>query len=308
MKKISKLFLSLMVIAVMYNIGNAQIADTTFQAIPTYTLGAMNFVIVTPNTITFEIYIKHTNPDTTVFQYAGAQFFFDFNLGVANGGTLTYGFAPGNLGDSSDMPFNMRPRNPSIAGSVLRLAANSLPGAGNGYFVSSTGLGTKVIKMKFSTSAASFNNIVDSLNLRWHDTLPNPYTKVNAYTGLNGTTNTDVTNKANHFIDGLVGIGNDPVLTNTIPLEFSLSQNYPNPFNPTTKIIYALPQEGRVSLKIYDLTGREIMKLVNSELKPAGTYDVRFNGANFASGIYFYRIEVEGAKRYESTKRMVLIK
>jgi hypothetical protein len=98
---------------------------------------------------------------------------------------------------------------------------------------------------------------------------------------------------------------NNPVKpTNIIPKEYSLSQNYPNPFNPVTNIKYQLPKDGFVTLKIYDITGREIAKLVN-EQKPAGNYTVAFNGSNFASGVYFYRIQ---AGDFVQVKKMVLIK
>ncbi|HAY33605.1 MAG TPA: T9SS type A sorting domain-containing protein [Ignavibacteria bacterium] len=90
-----------------------------------------------------------------------------------------------------------------------------------------------------------------------------------------------------------------------LSLEYSLSQNYPNPFNPLTKINFALPEDGKVNLVIYDMLGREVMKLVNNELKTAGKYSVEFNGVNFASGVYFYRLE---ANKFVQTKRMVLIK
>jgi hypothetical protein len=92
-------------------------------------------------------------------------------------------------------------------------------------------------------------------------------------------------------------------LTN-IPKVYSLSQNYPNPFNPTTTIKYGIPQDGLVTIKIYDLLGRELIKLVNENLK-AGYYSATFNGQNFASGIYFYRIQ---SNNFVQTKKMVLIK
>ncbi len=296
----------LMLFALMTDISNAQRGDS-IHVKPRYTMGVVNQNLVSPNTLIFDIYILHTNFDSTTFQLAGAQYFFKYFPGVANGGTLSYTFAPSAAGDSSDLPFNMRPRNPSfdLNQNLMRLAANSLPGAGNGFFISHTGLGSKIIRMRLSTTAASLN--MDSIGFTWHNALPNPFTKVNAYTGLNGTFNTDITTPSTHYIDGLVGVTpNEP--STIIPSVFSLSQNYPNPFNPTTSIQYALPQEGRVNIKIFDLTGREIMNLVNNEVKAAGTYDVKFNGSNFASGVYFYRIEVFGEKKYESTKRMVLIK
>ena len=95
--------------------------------------------------------------------------------------------------------------------------------------------------------------------------------------------------------------------SNQVPIEYSLSQNYPNPFNPVTKINYELPKDGKVKLVIYDILGREIKTLAN-EIKQAGKYTVEFNGSQLASGVYFYRIQVEGGKSYTAVKKMVLIK
>jgi hypothetical protein len=89
-----------------------------------------------------------------------------------------------------------------------------------------------------------------------------------------------------------------------IPKKYDISQNYPNPFNPVTKINYALPKQGFVTLKIYDITGREVKVLVN-EFKQAGYYTIDFNGSNFASGVYFYRIQ---SGSFISVKKMVLVK
>ena len=89
-----------------------------------------------------------------------------------------------------------------------------------------------------------------------------------------------------------------------VPAEFSLHQNYPNPFNPSTTINYQIPTAGIVSLKVYDVLGREVANLVNEE-KPAGTYNITFNAGNFASGVYFYRLK---AGNFVSTKKLVLMK
>lgn len=96
---------------------------------------------------------------------------------------------------------------------------------------------------------------------------------------------------------------------NQLPKEYQLSQNYPNPFNPVTKIKYALPYASNVTLKVYDILGREVISLVN-EFKAAGSYIVEFNGKNYASGVYFYRIEAEGqnGRKYVERKKMVLVK
>jgi Secretion system C-terminal sorting domain len=89
-----------------------------------------------------------------------------------------------------------------------------------------------------------------------------------------------------------------------IPESYSLQQNYPNPFNPTTVIRYSLSENSFISLKVYDILGKEVATLVN-EKQNAGTYSFEFNGSNLSSGIYFYKIE---AGDFRETKRMVLIK
>jgi hypothetical protein len=91
---------------------------------------------------------------------------------------------------------------------------------------------------------------------------------------------------------------------NKEPLKYELSQNYPNPFNPITNIKYQIQKTGQVTLKIYDITGREIKTLVN-EIKNPGSYIVTFNGTELASGVYFYRIQ---AGDFVQVKKMVLIK
>jgi hypothetical protein len=91
-----------------------------------------------------------------------------------------------------------------------------------------------------------------------------------------------------------------------IPTGFVLSQNYPNPFNPTTKIQYFVPIEsGPVTLKVYDLLGREVATLVDNEQKPAGIYEVKFNARNLPSGMYIYRLQGQDVSL---TKKMILIK
>jgi hypothetical protein len=108
------------------------------------------------------------------------------------------------------------------------------------------------------------------------------------------------------FYDGsnvspVVGISNNG---GEVPNAFSLSQNYPNPFNPTTNIKFAIPQASFVTLKVYDMLGREVASLISEEMT-AGSYTVDWNALNFTSGVYFYKIS---AGNFTDTKRMVLIK
>jgi uncharacterized lipoprotein YddW (UPF0748 family) len=89
-----------------------------------------------------------------------------------------------------------------------------------------------------------------------------------------------------------------------IPSSYELSQNYPNPFNPTTTIRFAIPQSGHITLRVYDLIGREVLELANDNL-PAGRHSVVFNGNNLSSGVYIYMLQANGVRLI---KRMTLIK
>ncbi len=127
---------------------------------------------------------------------------------------------------------------------------------------------------------------------------------------LSGVPSPGLTDKREYVIevDGNYIKGSGTLLskvTNILPTEFFISQNYPNPFNPVTKINYELPRTSRVNIVIYDILGREVKRLLNNELKESGRYTVEFDGKNYASGVYFYRIE---AGDYIMAKKMVLIK
>jgi len=94
------------------------------------------------------------------------------------------------------------------------------------------------------------------------------------------------------------------------PEEFAISQNYPNPFNPNTTISYQLPSAGIVSLKVYDMLGREVVVLVDG-VKEAGYYNATFNGSDLASGIYFIRFTAtpqDGSHPFIRTMKILLTK
>ncbi|MBN8568433.1 MAG: carboxypeptidase regulatory-like domain-containing protein [Ignavibacteria bacterium] len=98
-----------------------------------------------------------------------------------------------------------------------------------------------------------------------------------------------------------VGIQN---ITNVIPDKYSLYQNYPNPFNPVTNIKFDIPKSSFVTIKIYNVLGKETAILLN-ENKTAGSYEIDFYASSLTSGVYFYRLETEG---FIETKRMVILK
>jgi Secretion system C-terminal sorting domain len=91
---------------------------------------------------------------------------------------------------------------------------------------------------------------------------------------------------------------------NDIPLVYSLTQNFPNPFNPSTTISFSLPSRSFVSLKIFDLTGKEVAAIVSEEMQP-GKYSRQWNASDLSSGIYFYRLQ---AGSFAETKKLIVLK
>ncbi|MBS1551618.1 MAG: T9SS type A sorting domain-containing protein [Bacteroidetes bacterium] len=118
----------------------------------------------------------------------------------------------------------------------------------------------------------------------------------------NGQTIRRFVKGAMDFVDGLITSAEQT--STLIPDRYTLSQNYPNPFNPTTKINFSIPKNGIVTLKVYDVLGKEVMTLIN-EQKAAGSYEVVFNAGNLASGAYFFRMQ---SGEFSEIKRMMLIK
>lgn len=105
-------------------------------------------------------------------------------------------------------------------------------------------------------------------------------------------------------ISGLTGVKFDYKETEK-PAIYTLDQNYPNPFNPVTTMSYTLPVDSKVSLKIYDIQGREVAILINSDMRPAGKHVLQFDGSGLSSGIYFY---VLTANNFTAAKKFVLLK
>ena len=102
--------------------------------------------------------------------------------------------------------------------------------------------------------------------------------------------------------DSLTSVG--IVNNSSIAEKYSLGQNYPNPFNPTTKISFSIPKSEFVTVKVFDMTGKEVAQLVNNEMK-AGAYEYQFDGSKLSSGIYFYQIITPN---FTETKKMTLVK
>ncbi len=136
-------------------------------------------------------------------------------------------------------------------------------------------------------------------------------TTFNSGLGSNAVRTMHIDKKGNYWIGSFSGLSyyNPNVVGveqdyQNIPTQFELSQNYPNPFNPETTIKYQIPEGGHVSLKIYDVLGREVVTLVN-EFQFAGNYTKMFNASSLSSGVYFYRLKTD---KYSKSKKMILMK
>ena len=279
--------------------------QTAYTQIPSYELCVRNITHITINypddAIVFDIYLRNTNQLITL-EYAGGQFYHNFNKDIFNP-PPTY---PPPSNDTtyisymllaSDLPPEMLLRNPSFGMAdvpILRTSSNVFPGAGGGYIISTSYPGTLLARMRIWNKQASMNSV--PLNLQWRNAPSIPSTKIFVYIG---TTNTDITNPNSHCI--ITDINNTQ---NEIPAEFKLHQNYPNPFNPVTKISYELRVTSYVTLKVFDISGKEVVTLVNQK-QDAGNYSVEWDAGGHASGVYMCRLEAEG---YNDTKRMLLIK
>ena len=179
-----------------------------------------------------------------------------------------------NLGIGKKMSLRIRPT--SVAHSEIM--------SGNTIQVSTTGYAVRVSAMlpngKMWSSSSTVNNGKATL------TIPDGSLKYKVEAVKLPSSTTDIEDKMN------------------LPKEFGLNQNYPNPFNPSTTISYSVPSNSPVTLKVYDVLGKEVTTLVD-EVKAAGNYQVNFRASNLASGTYFYRIT---AGAFVQTKKMSLVK
>jgi len=218
----------------------------------------------------------------------------DINPDIIKSGDLSYSIV------GSDLPESMRPSSAAVSGNQLRLSANrinteieKLP------VIPAAKPGLLIVRMKLETSADKFST--DMFDLKWSSDENNFRTKI---VTMSGNKMVEITDNSNHITE-LDNNGTGAVQRLVeIPTEYAISQNYPNPFNPTTNINFELPKDGNVSITLYDVSGKEVSKLVN-EVKTAGFYTVQLNASNLSSGMYFYKIT---AGSFIATKKMVVLK
>jgi hypothetical protein len=144
-------------------------------------------------------------------------------------------------------------------------------------------------------------NIVDSTGCT-HDTIRFTSVMQDSITALvYGTTWGRINPTGQDTCALLTGINSQ---SQNIPISFKLYDNYPNPFNPGTTIKYDVPKSSYMRLTIFDILGREVQVLVNEKKEP-GSYEIKWNASNFASGTYFYKMETNA---YTDIKKMILLK
>lgn len=181
-----------------------------------------------------------------------------------------------------------------------------IPGTGWIYFPFTpflwNGTSNLVIEVCYNNNSINANSSVMATSkpgLTWHQYLDLP--SGNGCTDL--TSGSSQTNRPN-LAFALNAITDIKQNGNQIPDKFSLRQNYPNPFNPVTRISFDMPKKSFVTLKVYDILGKEVVSLLNDE-KPSGSYTIDFDASMLSSGVYFYKLD---AGVFTETRRMVVLK
>lgn len=175
---------------------------------------------------------------------------------------------------------------------IFSAAVTNPPGAGT--------ITLSLLNKTSNTAQDRLTSFPDSLRLRVVTAGGVPNGIYNIRVQGNGPNGTPVHERTITVNVGFVGIVNN----NLTPKEFKLHQNYPNPFNPVTNIKFDIPKAGFVKLKIYDVNGREVSQLINSNMN-AGSYTFDFDASKLSSGVYFYKLETDD---FTSIKKMLLVK
>lgn len=222
-------------------------------------------------------------------------------------------------GDNSSNPTNGRGWGLISAKRVISYpnlsAANNVYNILNKIFINSNGVNSSTVMLNYRIGGGSYQSTAMNYDgtLKYNFTLPSSSNGTTVefyftYLTSSGGSVQEPTSGTYKFSYGSYNISNLTSVKNDgeIPSQFYLSQNYPNPFNPSTVISYRLSVSSKVSLKVYDLLGREVETLVN-EIQLPGSYNSQFSIRNsqLSSGVYFYRLQ---AGDFSETKKMMLIK
>jgi hypothetical protein len=204
-----------------------------------------------------------------------AQFVVDYDSTILTFLDATVGDSVSNFTIFTNPNLPFEPTNSESNKNVL-IQVSSVTNSFTGEAQEVAALIMKVAGMSEQTSPLAFDPIVD-------------------HTFLTTVRGTNISGDDLQFNNGYFSV---------LPAAFSLSQNYPNPFNSTTNIRFSLPKQSFVTLKIFDLFGREVARLLNKKLPP-GVYNVLFEADNLPSGMYFYHLQADG---FIANKKLILLK
>ncbi|MEZ4824178.1 MAG: hypothetical protein R2942_17990 [Ignavibacteria bacterium] len=219
----SEFLKALLVIPILFSFQRISLAQDSLFVTPTYTLTATNIVLTQPDRIEFDVYLRHTNGNTTPFIYGTAQYYWNFNSGIAyQGDTLKLSII------GSDLPTEYQPVNPSVTGNILRMAPN-LP---TNYMISpvidTSNPGTLITRLRLRTTGSAFTN--QKLNLEWRSVLPDPYTRIAAFTGENNILLYEIQNASSQFVGNYLNTQlispADNSTDNTAAVIFSWNKNF----------------------------------------------------------------------------------
>lgn len=253
------------------------------QAQAHYLMKLTNPVQLNNKTLEFDLIIKSTGEDFSLSSYQ-CSFSFDLNIGLND--SIRFNYIE-NSSELDNYPVNV-------------IGYDTTDGLNKLIFVS--GIGNDLITSeeklvgKF-TIYSSLEFSEENLKLEWNF-------KGSANTIVTGDNFTNITDSLNHksFDESAL---TEIVESEIIQDNFNLSQNYPNPFNPTTKINFGLPEKGIVKLSLFNIIGEKVMEILNGEFT-AGAHSVIVDGSQLSSGVYIYKLSVEG--KYSAVKKMILLK
>ena len=236
---------------------------------------------------TWNIGATHTIEAITPQLHGSTQYVF---LNWSDSGTASHTITVGTATSSYTANFKTQFRlGSSVTPSGIPVTVNG----GNTFYDSSTTatLSLSALQLQWNGLTYYFQNWQGFGGGSYSGTNPSPQI----------TLNNAVIETANY--DTIPPIGIVPI-GSSVPKVYALHQNYPNPFNPTTSIKFDMPKDGHLSLKVYDLLGKEVAVLFDG-VKQAGYYEATFNGSNLASGVYLYKME---SGDFTSVKRLVILK
>ncbi len=199
--------------------------------------------------------------------------------------------------------------NPGANTYIEALAISGSTIYAGGYSTAFGGSSTTFVETPRNYLAALSLN--DNGSVTGWDPEPNSYVYALSTFGSNVYVGGDFSSIAGTYHSSVAGLTSSYTITGvrknsgaSLPMIFALNQNYPNPFNPSTIISFQIPASSHVTLKVYDMLGREITTLVD-EMQTAGSHSITFNASRYASGVYFYRLQ---AGSYTAAKKLVLLK